>query len=500
MIERDYDIIIIGSGAGGGTVARELSPLCGDGKTIAVLEWGPKFRDEEFTGRELQMANKLYFESGGLLTEGREMTCAFGRGYGGSTMVYTGTSIDLPEHVAERWAVPGLTYDDIIARTQKYKQENNVHILDDKLINENNDLFRIGCDKLGLNARKFPVNIKGCLGSGACNMGCPNQAKQGTNRVQLPQAEQGGVEVVTHCRVEKIGERCVEAEIKALPFGEPPSWSPGRYLIRAKLVIVCGGAVNSSALMQRSNLPGSFPALGRYFTCHPALTLVAQHDRPITNFYGFPKTYYCDDFEKSEHYLLETCMYFPFTTAKNIASFGPEHSAFLEDFTRLQMILVLASDKAIPENRITIDDDGNPQVDYTFTDDVKQAFVKAQRVAARIFFAAGATRVHVPGASVPVIETSMQDEIDDLVTMRELRMGKIPISSAHMMGGCRMGRDTTDSVTNGWGQVHGIPWLFCADSSLFPGSSEVNPYLTVMSLADRVAEGIRENAGTLLTA
>ena len=61
-----------------------------------------------------------------------------------------------------------------------------------------------------------------------------------------------------------------------------------------------------------------------------------------------------------------------------------------------------------------------------------------------------------------------------------------------------MGRDATDSVTDGWGRVHGTPWLFVADSSLFPQCSDVNPYLAVMALADRVAEGIRTNAGELL--
>lgn len=498
MIEKSYDIVIIGSGAGGGTVARELSPLCAEGKRIAVLEWGPRFRDKDFTGRELEMAGKVFFESGGFLTEGKDMTCAFGRGYGGSTIVYTGTSIDLPEHVAEAWAVPDLDYADILQRTEKYKRENNVRELDDHLINENNQLFRQGCDALGFGVRKFPVNVKGCRGSGACNMGCPNQAKQGTLRVQLPQAEARGVEVVTHCRVDRIGERAVEAEISPLPFGEPPSWPAGRYRIRAKLVIVCGGAVNSSALMLRSALPLRLPALGRYFTCHPALTLVAQHDRPISNFHGFPKTYYCDDFERSEHYLLETCMYFPFTTAKNIAAFGPAHAAMMQDFRRLQMILVLASDKAIPENRIAIDRDGNPRIHYTFTDEVKHAFVGAQRAATRIFFAAGALRVHVPGASVPVIEKDMAANIDELVTLSDLCLGKVPIASAHMMGGCRMGRDPESSVTDSRGRVHGAPWLYCADSSLFPNSSEVNPYLTVMALADRVAEGIMRNAGELL--
>jgi len=67
------------------------------------------------------------------------------------------------------------------------------------------------------------------------------------------------------------------------------------------------------------------------------------------------------------------------------------------------------------------------------------------------------------------------------------------------MGGCAMGRDADDSVTDGWGRVHGVPWLYVADSSLFPRCSEINPYVTVMGLADRVAEGIRNNAGELLS-
>jgi choline dehydrogenase-like flavoprotein len=345
MDERDYDILIIGAGAGGGTVARELAPLCRAGKRIAVLERGPRFHDFEFTGDELRMAGKVYYASGGFLTVSRDMTLAFGRGYGGSTMVYTGTSIDLPAHVAEAWAVPGLTHADIAARTAKYKAENNVHELDDALINENNDLFAQGCQQVGLNVRKFPVNIRGCRGSGSPCCTCPNQAKQGTDRVQLPEAEAAGVEVVTHCQADRIGEKYVDARIAPLPFGMAPEWEVGTYRIHARVIIVCGGAVNTSALLLRSNLPGRFPALGRYFTCHPALTLIAQHDRAITNYYGFPKTYYCDDFERSDHFILETCMYFPFTTAKNIASFGAAHSTFMADFRKLQMILVLAGDR-----------------------------------------------------------------------------------------------------------------------------------------------------------
>jgi choline dehydrogenase-like flavoprotein len=57
-----------------------------------------------------------------------------------------------------------------------------------------------------------------------------------------------------------------------------------------------------------------------------------------------------------------------------------------------------------------------------------------------------------------------------------------------------MGRGAADSVTDAWGRVHGMPWLRVADASLFPDSLEINPYLTVMALADRVAEKVRHEA------
>ena len=78
-------------------------------------------------------------------------------------------------------------------------------------------------------------------------------------------------------------------------------------------------------------------------------------------------------------------------------------------------------------------------------------------------------------------------------------LGRISISAAHLMGGAGMGRGPADSVTDGWGRVHGRPWLRVADASLFPDSLEINPYLTVMSLADRVADGVLADLGPLTT-
>jgi choline dehydrogenase-like flavoprotein len=496
--ETSADVVIIGSGAGGGTVAKELAPLARAGRRVVVLEWGARLPEHEYTGREVEMAGKLYFENGGVFTRDRNMTLAFGRAYGGSTVVYTGTSLTIPKRVVERWGVAGLDWDDLRQRSAKYLEENNVHLQSEERLNDNNRLFRLGCSRLGYRCEQFPINVKGCRASSLCNLGCPNAAKQGTHRVQLPAAEVAGVEVVTNCRVTRISERACEAVVESPGYGEPSAWEPGEYRVSAKVVVVCGGAVNSPALLLRSGFGRALPALGRFLTLHPALILVAEHAQPITNFVGHPKSFYCDEFMESHGFLLETCMYFPFVTAKNLVGFGAEHSELMRAFPRLQMILVLAVDPALASNRVLVGKDGEPVVDYTLSEGVLDSLHESMKASARIFFAAGARRVHSPAGRSFFIDATDAGRIDELIPRAKVVPGTISVTSAHLMGGCRMGEGPADSVTDAWGRVHGVPWLYVADSSLFPKASEINPYVTVMALADRAAESVRANAGELL--
>jgi choline dehydrogenase-like flavoprotein len=495
-------VAIVGSGAGGGTVAQALAPLVAQGKRVLVLERGPRFRDADFTGRELDMAPALYADAGGFLTAEGTMTLAFARGYGGSTIVYTGTSLVAPERVIHGWHVPGLAFRDVQRRSIRYLDENGAALLPPELLNDNNRLFAEGATRAGFHPEQFPLNLRGCQGSSLCNLGCPNAAKQGTNRVQLPNAERQGVEVLTRALVRRIGERSLDVVVAARPAGgkgSDPEWAPGEYRIEAECIVLAGGALGSPPLLLDSGLAGLPKRVGAGFTCHPAHILVGEHLRPISNDVGHPKSYYVDR-AAEEGYLLETCMYFPFTTAKNLTGFGASHSALMRAFPRLQMILVLACDHAIPENRVAVDRHGNPVVHYRFTERVIDSMVAATRASARIFFAAGALRVHAPSADPPLLEAWEVERIAQRISAHHFRTGTISVSAAHLMGGCGMGRDQVDSVTDAWGRIHGIPWLRVADASLFPDALEINPYVTIMALADRVAEGVLRDLPELTTA
>jgi len=491
------DVVVVGSGAGGGTVAQALIPVVEGGGRVIVLEKGPRFRDEEFTGRELEMAPALYEAGGGFLTADGTMTLAFGRAYGGSTVVYTGTSLVAPERVIRRWSVPGLEHDDVRRRSRRYMEENHVHLLEEEEINENNRLFVEGCRRAGHEAEQFPVNVRGCMGSSLCNLGCPNQAKMGTNRVQLPRAEAAGVEVVTRAEATRIEERAVRVRVREKgeeEKGESPEWEPGTYRVEARVVVVAGGPMGTVPLLLRSGFGDRLPALGRGFTCHPAFILAALHPEPISNDVGHPKSYYLDRAEE-EGYVLETCWYFPFTTAKNLTGFGPPHEEMMDGYRRMQQILVLACDERVPENRIEADRRGRPVVRYRFTEAVIGRLTAAARTSAEIFFEAGAERVHSPLADPPVLGRRERYSLGERIRAEHFVPGKTSVSAAHLMGGCAMGRGPRDSVTDARGRVHGAPWLRVADASLFPDSVEINPYLTVMALADRTAEGVLEELG-----
>jgi choline dehydrogenase-like flavoprotein len=208
---------------------------------------------------------------------------------------------------------------------------------------------------------------------------------------------------------------------------------------------------------------------------------------PVRGYEGFPKLHYTDHFCESHHYYVETAFYFPFVTAKSLPGFGSEPKRFMRDYSHLACAITLVHDEAEEQNSIRVEN-GRMVLDYRLSEATKEAVVHSQREVGRIYFAAGA----VEYVSLVSDRFSIQrpTELEGAITRGALLDGKVVLSSAHPMGGCRMGSDPATSVTDAWGRVHGHPGLFVADASLFPTSSKVNPYLTIMALAERTAEEV----------
>ncbi len=487
----DLDVLVIGSGAGGGTVASRLSPLAASGARIALAEAGPWWGRDAFDMREANML-RLFKDNGAVPSENFEIAVSAGECVGGSTAVYTGVTFRPPEGLVTSWArgfgLRELDEADVMQRLPRIEQEIDAHVPGPEMENRNNRIFREGCERLGHPVKQFRVNIRDCKECGFCNLGCPFGAKRGTLEVQVPHAVANGVELIPNCRVERVFDGGAEGYIGEAPPGSRPSArEPGPVRFRAKKVVVAAGALGSPALLLRSRLENLSPACGKYVTLHPALTSFGRMKDPVRGYEGFPKLYYTDRFSESDHYYVETAFYFPFVTAKSLPSFGAELKRFMRDYQYLACAITLVHDEAEPENAIRVVD-GRTVLDYRTSRSTREAVVHSQREVGRIFFAAGA--VEYVSLLADRFSVTRPSDLESNIRREALVPGKVVLSSAHPMGGCRMGSDPLTSVTDAWGRLHGHPDIVVADASLFPTSSKVNPYLTIMALAERNAEAI----------
>ena len=487
----ECDIVIVGSGAGGGTVAERLSPLCKQGARILLLEAGPHYTCEFFTQREVEMSQALYAHAGGYLSQDSAITLATAKMVGGSSGVYTGVTFRIPDAALKVWNVPGLTPEELAPRFERLEKENNVARLSDDQVNRSNQLFKQGLEKLGWNCQDLRINLRDCKGTGFCNLGCAEGAKQGTLEVQIPKATERGVTLVPNAQATRIyDDRSLDVTVSEAPPGSRPGpLAPGEYEVRAKQVILSAGCPGTPALLLGSDDFRSLPGLGRYVTLHPTTTTYGIHPEEVNGHRGFPKAYYTDQFSESEGYYVETCFYFPMTTAKNLECWGDAHRQIMRKYNHLMSCILLIHDQAERRNRVVLKN-GQPVFDYKLSHDFTVSLAKAQRSVAKIFFAAGCENVHVSLSSRTLLNPKDLDSLERLISPQNYRRGRTTLSTAHLMGGCRMGADPRKSVTDNRGRVHGFDWLYVADSTLFPSCSRANPYLTIMALADRVAEGV----------
>ena len=137
-----------------------------------------------------------------------------------------------------------------------------------------------------------------------------------------------------------------------------------------------------------------------------------------------------------------------------------------------------------------IDKKGNSVLDYTIHPDVKESLTKAIRKAATIFFSAGCTDMIVPGSQKYLLTKTDSDHLDSLINSSELIFEQTPLSTAHPQGGMRMHKDAANGVVDTNGKIWGTSSVYVADASVFPSSTKVNPYETIMLLSTHISRQI----------
>ena len=503
-LELEADVVIVGSGAGGGVTAEILSQA---GLKVAIVEEGPLRSSTDFRMREREAYPQLYQESSARQTSDKSITILQGRCVGGSTTVNWTSSFRTPPRTLAHWkdAFGLQSVGEADLGPWFKRMEERLAIAPWPVApNANNDLLRRGCEKLGIPTGAIQRNVKGCLNLGYCGMGCPTNAKQSMLVTTIPAALERGATLVQRCRVARLvieGDRVVSCVANGVA-GNGATPSAHRVLLRARHFVLAAGAIGSPAVLMRSSAPDPGLNLGARTFLHPTVVSAAVMPQRVDGYFGAPQSVYSDHFLDSvpldgpAGYKLESAPTHPILVGITLPGFGEDHAQWMAKLPHIQVAIALIRDGFHPESRggrVIVRSDGTPVLDYAMSPYLWDAARRAYLTMAEVQFAAGAQAV-MPMHEAATAASSWR-EARSAIESLPMRALAARVVSAHVMGGCAMGREPRNSVVDESGRHHQLANLSIHDGSIFPTSLGANPQLSIYGLAARFAAGLAAALG-----
>jgi choline dehydrogenase-like flavoprotein len=477
--------VVVGSGAGGATVAAELAEA---GVDVIMLEEGGYHPTESFTAGTGRALRTLYRDGGGGMAIGRpSVLYAEGRCVGGSTVVNGGMSWRTPARVLQRWAeqegLRAIGERDLAPYFEAIESRLSVGPQDPETVGRDSELFRDAARARGWAVVANRRNQRHCAGTNNCSSGCPTGAKQSMLVTSVPRALAAGARLFADVRVDRVVlGRGARTAVGVTGHVVRPGGRRGPGLtVRARAVVVAGGAIQTPALLARSGLGFAAGQLGRNLSVHPNAVVTAFLDEEVAGWQGVHQAFQVREFTR-EGLLLSATNLTPSMLAGILPAYGAELGALMADYNRVVTAGPLVSDTGT--GRVRYLPGFGPQVFYQLTERDAARVVRGVELTARALFTAGARRVLLPFEGAPMVHSP--GELGRLLA-RPVPRRALQLFSIHLMGTARMSADPRRGVTGSFGEFHGVPGLVVADASLFPGPVGINPMETVIALAMRNA-------------
>jgi long-chain-alcohol oxidase len=309
-------------------------------------------------------------------------------------------------------------------------------------------------------------------------------AKQSMAQTYLQDAAADGARLIVDCTAERLLTGGNQAT------GVSARTSSGHTVtVRARLVVVAAGALNSPALLLRS---GIRKAVGDHLHLHPVTAVWGRFDEPVQPWSGTLQAVYSDQFadiDSGYGTRFETAPVHPAYLALGTPWQSAESfDTRMRDLPHLSLIGVLLRDRSA--GRVRLDRQGKPLIDYALSR-YDQRHVRTGLVAAaRVLHAAGAQEINT--SQYRAVTWRRGQSLDDWIARVDnvgYGVHETIYGSWHQMSTCRIGR-ATDSAVDAFGEMRGLRNVFVADASLFPTASGVNPMLSVCALAYQVAQRV----------
>lgn len=517
------DVIVIGSGAGGGVIAKELGEA---GLEVIVLEAGKRYdpyNDYPTQALDFEVRGGDVFAPKDprrdLYTSGGASHFLYSRvkGVGGATLHYHAMSPRLHESdfrvrsedgVADDWPI---SYADLEPYYTKVEYELGVsgpngdgaNPFDSPRsqpfptpphpFNLASQAVKRGADKLGLHLVREPLAIPtkdwdgrpACINAGTCRLGCKISAKSSIDVTYIPKAEKTGkVQVRAECMARKISVGSDGRARSVVYFDRDGNEKE----IHARVIVVAGNAVETPRLLLLSTsrlfpdgLANSSGLVGKRFTEHLAVFAHGVFAERLDPWRGVPTGGIIQDFYETRpengfvrgwSISVENDGQWPLATAHSLPGWGAEHKALVKEVFGHRVGLGTAGEQLPSErNQVRLD-----------------PFVKD------IYGLPVPLLINNHGENDAAMSEAMCSKLKDILEAagaKEVHVGQvIPGASSHYHGTCRMGNDPSTSVVNSWCRTHDVPNLFMGDGSVFVTVGAANPALSISALANRTADGI----------
>lgn len=465
------EVAIVGSGAGGAVTASRLAAA---GRDVLVLEEGPRYDPSSVEPFSLEELATRYRHRGLSASLGSPaIAFAEGRCVGGSTEINSGLYHRLPAELAASWArtftIDG--FDD--ASLDRYAAELE-HDLGVSRVEgpppRSSAVLEEGAKELGWRAVEF-ARVYRKEGPGPA-------VKQTMSRTLIPRAEAAGATVLSDCRVRRVRRRggrtgrAVGLDV----VRTRPDGTLEEVRVDAEQVVVCAGAIQTPALLQRSGVRG---VVGRGLKVHPTVKVAARFGEPM------------DRDEVPMHRITE---FAPHLTIGGSAS-RRGHLALALAETGLPHAEALAhwEDAAVYYTAIRSDGEGRvialpgaraPLVTYRLTDADLSRLARGLVHVGDALLAAGAVELHPSIVGGPIV----RDRAELVQWWDALTRRRANLMTVHMTSSVRMGEDVSRTGADSFGRVHGVEGLRVNDASLVPDAPGVNPQGAVMAIAARNAD------------
>jgi choline dehydrogenase-like flavoprotein len=460
-----FDVVVVGSGAGGGVVAGELAQR---GRDVLLLEAGPHFTAADFTRWEAKATHDLFWPLRlAPLPNGEMFAFLAGRCVGGTTTINTKVALRAHDRDVAKWhAATGLTNDDgepfAAADLAPYYDRVEQVLGVRERTDWTKSVYTVEPGFRALGAGLEPVHSYtdgNCMRCGSCLQGCPTNAGKSTQNTYIHDAwSRGLLELMAEAAVERVLVQ--DGEATGVEYVDADG---ARQTVKAGAVVVAGGALNTPQLLIRSGLAN--PAVGKHLGLHPVRLVYGLFDEPQDAHMVYPITAHSMDHQHDEGggFVIEaTTIQDPISFATTLCDengplWGERLVEALRGFRHWVGLLAMANDENT--SAVVVDENGGERFDIDFNANEQERIDASFAFTRKVLEASGATQVCWTG-----------------------------LASTHVQGSCRMGDDAERSVVDRNGESHEVKRLFVGDGSLIPRTLSVNPSLTIMALATRLAD------------